>query len=336
MNIDFVVTWVDDSDPEWRKERARYDKCMNETSDNREERYRDYGIFKYWFRAVETYAPWVNNIFLVTWGHIPEWLDVSNPKIQIVKHEEFIPDKYLPTFNSNVIEWNIHRIKGLSEHFVYFNDDVFLTAPVEKEFFYRNGKPCDQLEAKILYNYNVGEIFPYTEFNNMGVINRNFQQEDKLRNKDKWISGLYTEENNKWNQYEMMCPYYLGFKDYHTAVSYLKSYFEKVWDKEEELLDKVCRNRFRDVSDISIWIVRYWQLIEGSFEIEDRSQTTRYFTLARLNSKLYAAIENKTYKIICINDKPDIEKRFNFEEKKKELLQVFQQIFPASSQFEKG
>ena len=83
-------------------------------------------IFRYWFRAVERYAPWVNKVFLVTNGKFPDWINPDNPKLVLVKHDDYIPEEYLPTFNSCAIELHLHRIKDLSEHFVYFNDDTML------------------------------------------------------------------------------------------------------------------------------------------------------------------------------------------------------------------
>lgn len=342
QTIDFVITWVDGNDPAWQKEREEYQepqaldkKKRDSEKDNREVRFRDYGILKYWFRAVEKYAPWVHKIYFITWGHIPEWLNTSNPKIVVVKHHEFIPAKYLPTYNSNVIELNLHRIESLSEHFVSFNDDFFLTAKTTEEDFFKNGLPCDQLESRIVYNYHVEDIFPHTEFNNMGIINRNFTQEDKIKQKDKWISEQYLPEENQGNQLDLMAPKFLGFKDYHVSIPFLKSTFFKVWEKEGALLDQVCRHRFRTPMDVSIWFIRYWQLIEGTFEIRNMRDFGKYFTLAFYNSRMYEAIENETYVEICMNDKPNPEKPFDFETKKKELEEVFQRKHPIKSSFEK-
>ena len=103
--IDFVVTWVDDRDLEWRKERAKY--SGDRGTDNRDERYRDWDLLRYWFRGVEKYAPWVRKIHFVTWGHLPAWLDTSNPKLHIVKHEDYISKEYLPFRQS--ISQNNHR-----------------------------------------------------------------------------------------------------------------------------------------------------------------------------------------------------------------------------------
>lgn len=142
--IDFVITWVNGNDPEWRKEKSLYsgDAISNSFElDIREERYRDWDNLQYWFRGVEKFAPWVRKIHFVTWGHLPKWLNLDNPKLHIVNHKDYIPKTFLPTFNSHTIEWNFHRISGLSEHFVYFNDDMFLLQKVEPGEFFKGGKP---------------------------------------------------------------------------------------------------------------------------------------------------------------------------------------------------
>src|SRR5699024_2272679 len=71
------------------------------------------------------------------------WLDVNHPKLNIVKHEDFIPEEYLPTFSARPIELNLHRIEGLAEQFVYFNDDMFMLDFLKKDDFFFNGMPCD-------------------------------------------------------------------------------------------------------------------------------------------------------------------------------------------------
>ena len=125
--IDFVILWVDGNDPKWKRRRAFFSP---EEKDNgsTENRFRDWGLLRYWFRGAECFAPWVNRIFFVTDGQIPPWLNREHPRLRIVSHEEYIPPQYLPTFNSNVIELWLHRIPELAEQFVLFNDDMYLIA----------------------------------------------------------------------------------------------------------------------------------------------------------------------------------------------------------------
>ena len=115
--IDFVIPWVDDSDPVWRAKKAQY-TGVAASEGNEDARYRDWDTLKYWFRGVEKFAPWVRYIYFVTDNQKPEWLNVEHPKLKWVKHTDFIPEEYLPTFNSNVIELNLHRIDDLAEHFI--------------------------------------------------------------------------------------------------------------------------------------------------------------------------------------------------------------------------
>ena len=73
MDIDFVVLWVDGNDPEWRAEKAKYQGAVTDDS-NSVNRFRDWGLMPYWFRAVEKFTPWVHKIHFVTCGHVPEFL----------------------------------------------------------------------------------------------------------------------------------------------------------------------------------------------------------------------------------------------------------------------
>ena len=148
---------MDGVDPAWQEDKR---ECMRQQGmevkvDDREERYRDWDILQYWFRGVEKFAPWVRKIHFVTYGHLPKWLNTKNPKLHIVNHEDFIPEKYRPTFNSHVIEWNFHRIHGLSDNFVYFNDDIKTCKT--PEFFCReptSGHACVTTRCNKCRRYN--------------------------------------------------------------------------------------------------------------------------------------------------------------------------------------
>lgn len=126
--IDLVYTWVNGSDEQFRESIAQFSPVVDES------RYNDKNELKYSLRSVEKYAPWIRHIYIVTNGQIPNWLDVLNPRISIVTHDEICPpelrSEILPTFSSFAIETLLHRIPNLSQRFIYFNDDVFLGAPL--------------------------------------------------------------------------------------------------------------------------------------------------------------------------------------------------------------
>ena len=165
--IDFVILWVDGNDPAWREEFVRTRQAEND--DASEIRYRDWRNLHYWFRSAERFAPWVRKVHFITWGHLPAWLRRDHPKLHIVNHRDFIPAEYLPTFNSNTIELNIHRIEGLADRFVLFNDDTFLTRGCRPEDFFRRGVPCDMARLSVVQPSSVGHII-YNDLELIGAV----------------------------------------------------------------------------------------------------------------------------------------------------------------------
>lgn len=100
-------------------------------------RFEDNEELRYSLRSLEKHAPWIRKIFLVTNGQIPYWLNLDHPRLTIITHQEIFTNmSHLPTFSSPAIESHIHRIPGLSEHFLYLNDDVMLGSEVWPEDFY--------------------------------------------------------------------------------------------------------------------------------------------------------------------------------------------------------
>ncbi len=139
--VDAVYTWVDGSDPEWlRRRAAASSEGLHEEAANAG-RYANHDELRYSLRSLSMHAPWIRNIYLVTDDQTPPWLDTDQPGIQVVSHRDiFSRQEYLPTFNSHAIESQLHHINGLSEHFLYFNDDVFLGSEVlPEDFFLANG-----------------------------------------------------------------------------------------------------------------------------------------------------------------------------------------------------
>lgn len=139
--VDAVYTWVDGDDPAWIESKLRTESEINgiefHGEANHSARFRSRDELKYSLRSLEMYAPWFRNIYIVTAGQVPKWLDTEHPKITIVDHRDIYPDSsYLPTFNSNSIISRLHHIEGLSEHYVYINDDVFFGRPLSKDRFF--------------------------------------------------------------------------------------------------------------------------------------------------------------------------------------------------------
>lgn len=328
-SIDFVIAWVDGSDPDWQKEKSKYQADVSSQDDSKV-RYRDWDNLQYWFRAVEKYAPWVRRIHFVTWGHVPVWLDTENPKIHIVKHEDFIPKEYLPTYNSHTIELNLHRIQDLAEQFVYFNDDMFLNAPLCAEDFFKNGLPRDILGLDcIAFGRNSAGLF---NANDVGLVNDHFKSRECFKNnKEKWLNYRYGIKVPVRSLIMLHKRWFPGFFYQHISSNFLKSTFEEVWEAEYEVLDATCKCKFRDNSNVNQWLMKYWQLAKGNF-FPRKKNMGLCFHVEKDITKLLTSISDGTPKIICINDTIKTE---DFENKREQVKRAFQKKLPDKSSFEK-
>ena len=338
--IDFVLLWVDDSDPEWRAQRKQYSPKSDFLIDDSDASYRDWETLKYWFRGVEKFAPWVHRIYFVTCGHVPSWLNLDAEKLVHVKHADYIPEEYLPTFSSHPIELNINRIRDLSEHFVYFNDDTFICRPIGKELFYRDGKPVHQAKLHPIRPGKIGAIMPHIYLNATEVINEHFDMHTVLKkDRNKWFSvranGAKTVlENSYCSQFKM----FPGFGNEHLPVPILKSTMDTVWKLEGKRLDDTCRHRFRDVRDVSQFVFRYWQMASGNFVPEKMENLGAHYTIKsdRNNVRqLCKYVTGGKYGLLCLNDADAIDTYEDFLWAKKQLLSAFEQLLPEKSAYEK-
>lgn len=323
--VDFVIDWVDDSDPDWNAERRKY---KTDDGDNRSVRYRDWNLLKYWFRSVEKNASWVNKIYFVTYGHLPNWLDTTNSKIEVIKHSDYIPEEYLPTFNSNTIELLINRIPDLSEHFVFFNDDFYINSYVTiNDFFNKQGIPRDSgiLSPQLPKQNSITHITT----NNLEIINKYFSRRDVFKNIWKFLNLKYGKQNIKtiatlpWN-------ILLGFHDLHIPIAFRKETFDFVWELEEDNLKKTLSNKFRTNEDYNIWLFRYFQLMQGTF-VPRKSTFGKYYDISDDNKNVINDIKSGRHHLIVIND----QEVNNFEVVKKELIDAFEERYPLKCEFEK-
>lgn len=329
MDIDFVVTWVDMADEEWQRVFADYSGRRREEKNGvSEARFRDQGLLRYWFRGVDKFAPWVRKIHFVTCGQKPDWLDTSNPKLHLVDHKDFIPAEFLPTYNSVVIERYMHRIPGLADHFVYFNDDFFIIRPVSPERFFQNGLPCDF--ACFQYNPSWSQWYK-TLKNNIRIINRHFDKREVLeRDHDKWFNPIYGSKA-KWNRRLRRYPRFITLRTHHNAQPYLKETFHKVWQAAGKELTETSANRFRAKTDYSPELFRTWQICEGNFTPYNTYCDTKMFPLMLRPKKAIEAIYSQRYSLICLNDNVHIR---HYDRLMDELRKAFDHILPDKSSFE--
>lgn len=327
--IDFVLTWVDGSDPDWQAVRRRY--SPDKGADGGTARYRDWENLQYWFRGVEKFAPWVDKIYFVTWGHVPAWLNTDHPKLRIVRHEDYMKPEYLPTFNINSIELNFHHIPGLSERFVYFNDDMFLLKEVTEQDFFQDGLPRDCCIETALVQDDIRNPFAAMLMNDAALVNMHYKK--RIVIKQQWKKWFHPAYGKMALRNLLMLPYkeFSSFKYTHLPSAFLKQTYEELWETEGEILDEVCRNRFRTSFDVNQYVLKYWQYMSGRF-VPQSPKVGRFFTVGLHDEAIHETIREQKCKMICINDTAEVG---DFEQQKERICQSFASILPKRSSFER-
>lgn len=177
----------------------------------------------------------------ITCGQRPDFIDRSNQKLTLVDHKDYIPEGYLPTFNSNTIEMNLHRIKELSENFILFNDDVFPLLPIDENYYFIDDKVCDEAVENIISTGSFTKGLHeqrYAQVNNMFIINKYFKKREvQAAHPEQWFNEEYEEhlERTKACEYWYDFP---GFYDPHLANAMKKSTLSGTctWQEDEGLL----------------------------------------------------------------------------------------------------
>lgn len=336
--IDFVIPWVDGQDREWLTSKHCYETTgpwSNSEEANSECRYRENGLLRYWFRGIERFAPWVNTIHFVTCGQKPSWLNNQHPKLHLVNHIDYIPQKYLPTFNSNTIEMNFHRISGLSERFVYFNDDIFLLQPVEPDFFFKDGNPV--LDTDLKYPSNLGyNNWSRLAFNDYCLVNNAFDIKKSIGTyRNKWFNPLSLGIRRAGNNF--LC--YIVNKNLpvsqygHLALPHLKSSYSEIWERYPKIMDNACMHKFRADDQVNQWLLCAWNQAKGAFCPANKKWLGKrtWISPGSLN-QIQSIIMTRNAPQVCINDGClNVEPEFSTAE----LRRAFQSILPEKSSFEK-
>ena len=306
--IDFIVTYLDSEDTDWIKAKAENDGSDVVEALNSAARYRNLDNFQYWFRSVERYAPWVNKIHLVTWGHVPEWLNTAHPKLNIINHEDYIPEKYLPTFN----------------------DDMFLNADTKPSDFFVNGLPKLQM---MYMPIQAVEKFSTVLFNNMLVLN-SLEDSTKIFNKGMYSlkNGLFATATNLY--LTPLLKYFnkfMGFYPDHLPNALLKSSMSELKESAPSFFDETSNNKFRTINDINIWLCQDYLRATGKFSPRNSFKFGQVLEIK--DNQNYSSLLSSKYKIVCVNDGSEGVKNFDLE--KERILETLEKKFPVKSKFEK-
>ena len=336
-SVDFVITWVDGNDKDWIEKKNKALKSVNpDYVDSRKRRYRDWDNLKYLFRGFAECTPWVNHIYLVTPGQCPKWLNTNNPKISVINQDDLFDDKtILPTFNNCSVELLFHKIPGLQEQFVYFNDDMFLLRNTPKKDFFKNGMPCMTVAfspAQADFSEDGKGIYGIVTMNTR-IVAKHFKKKDIIKNN--WRK--YFDVRNGREVIKTLCcmPFsaLTSFNDMHTAYSFLKSTYSEVWNVEGKELERACKIRFRGEFSLCHYAMRYWQMAKGSFSVRRRN-FSKMFDMHKLGEedKVIKTILRGFPNMICIND--NIDDDADFDRMVSKINNAFEQRFPNKCEYE--
>lgn len=331
--IDAVIMWVDDRDETWQKEKNHYQQLEEGIQDAGSNRYRDWGTLKYLFRGIETFAPWIRKIYFVTCGQKPDWLNADNPKLVLINHEDFIPNDFLPTFSSPAIDLNLWRIQGLSEFFIFFNDDMFFINNVAIQDFVVNGQCCNMFSERPLFPGNL--LFNYSILNSMKLLQQYYRRSEVLRHNKRKILCLNYGVSFFYNLLWMVMPYkkFSTLEAWHLPMAQKKSQWKDVYLRDKEKFDNTCSHKFRKADDVTRFIYCFDQLLSGDFHPVNMMKKGKLFSITDDTNidLLCNSITHKAYKCICINDECNDE---SFVEFRRRIIESFEEILPNRSTFE--
>lgn len=293
--MDIVITYVDGNDPVWKRD---YEKHTNVPV--MEKRFRDWGTLKYLLRGIEVNMPFIRNVYLVVShdSQVPEWVDREH--LNIVLHKDIIPAEYLPTFNCNPIEMHLHRIPGLDEEYLYFNDDMFPVGRCVPEDFFVKGK------ARIGF---------YRHFFASGMYKKICRNSDRLVRKTLGMK-----------------PSLFFMRPQHICSPMFRSMCEEIYSLSEDEVRRTSSARTRTEYDLNQYLFLDYQYFKGHLLSEMVSN--KHISVALTSSsKLRKAILEPSGKMLCVNDVRLSDKRY--EELRTTMLEAFELKFPDKSVFER-
>lgn len=280
--IDAVYTWVDGGDPEWNRSMRAYRDLepagtLNTYATN-DGRFHSRDELKYSLRSLEYYAGWVRHIYLVTAGQIPAWLNREHPWITVIDHRDIFDDpSTLPTFNSHAIESQLHHIDGLSEQFLYINDDVFFGRPVAPELFFEpNGASRFFLSGSTIGPEDVSAF------------------DLPVDAAAKRARSLIEENFGRT----------IECKFQHVVHAQRRSTLQEIESRFPKVIEQTASARFRSPSDVSLpsSFSHYFGLATGAAVAGTMNYRYCDITTATTEQKLFSMLLNRRADVFCLNE----------------------------------
>lgn len=310
IEIDLVYLWVDGSDPNWQAKKLRYTGVLSDNSEtNNKGRYISNDELRYALRSAVKHAPWIRRIFIVTDDQRPSWLDTSGPGIQVVDHREIMPHEILPCFNSSVIEYFLYRIPGLSEHFLFANDDMFFNAGLPPSFFFAgDGYPVIRLKRKPLgkWHHRLKAL----------VGKKPGQYAQKILD-----ASLLVEK--KFGKYYPGVPH-------HNIDAYRKSDYRKAVEEVfDEQVKRSMHHRVRSFGDMHRSAFSYYALAigHGHLKYVGRNEASR---MLAYKHDFVKYMRRYRPRLFCLNDNQRVS-----DADRLKIKPFLEKLFPERSAFEK-
>lgn len=303
--IDVVVLWVDPTDSRWLstyKEHSGSDLDVATLGN----RFRDWGTLKYVFRCIDKNLPWVRKIHIITEGHLPSWLDLDNERVVHHTHSNlFKYGEALPSFNSSAIELNFDEIDGLSDKFLYFNDDFLVLKETGSERFFKEELPVDYFRLcwprnNFIYRFIRKEsAWQSMIFNNLNLINDSFdfKKAKEFVSLNTCINFQETLKQKILLNFNRV-PY---IEHYHHVQPFRKASIIEVNSQFEPDVKLTIFSKFRKKYNISQALYRYFQLVTGKFHSEDY-RDHKVYSLTSLEDVLNIDLIGDGYNLVCLND----------------------------------
>ena len=309
MDIDLVYLWVDGNDSEWRKKRDAFlGKIDENTEATCKGRYINNDELKYSLRSVEKYAPWIRRIFIVTDNQIPDWLDTTHSKINIIDHKDILPETVLPCFNSRIIESCLYKIPGLSERFLLANDDMFFNANTSADFFFsKDGFPIVRQKKK-----NCGKL-RYWWKNLRGNVGN-------YRAVTHRAAALVEKKFG---------VYYSGYPHHNIDAFFKPDFREAIEHVFCEDVEKMRTSRTRANSDVSRHAVLCYALAIGHGHL-NYSERDVSLTIHVQKTDYMKTLRRYQPQLFCLNDNERTK-----DEDRDRIKPFLQTLFPEKSAFEK-
>lgn len=320
--IDVVISWVDGNDLKFQEKMENYI-----SSDRREAipgaqktRFGNVNELKYCVLSILTFAPFVRKIFIVTNEQTPPIIEDINPyfperiqDINIVDHTEIFEgfEEFLPVFNSRSIESMIWKIKGLSDNFVYFNDDMLLIKPVQSDDWFVDERPVIR-----------GSWMPSAEVRlRWDKVRSKFQRKIMGKSDFEPRASFHT---GQWNAAKILGFRWRYFVLEHTPHAVQKQTVRQFFDNNTALVKKNIAFRFRHYSQFNFLSLSYHlEILDGNNNIS--TPALAYLQPLRrpknyIDKKINLCESNPDIIYMCVQsldlcDESDINKIFGWLEK---------------------